>query len=299
MGWLSFLKSKDFDPSTFEKELSALSSKINKNERSIGVFKYHQRQSKSFVLIYGVFGYFFTLVYLLIKNGLEFHRYDHLEIGLIVATPILITLIIKIITLYFNTRINRIENHIEHLKQTHESKIEELKTKTNFQSTHALLTRFADGGDLNAQIDEELLAKQKQLEEFNKLSLEGNNESQRFNAYQGEGNERHWYDTIIDTVVGADELSPNNRYALICPNCSSHNGLAPPGQLPEFVRYICPRCGLLNGKEQPLETPLEKSDIESKGQNQDPKEKKDPVSVPIETIETKQASTTGSSRRKE
>lgn len=270
MGWLSFLKSKDFDPATFEKELATLSSKISSNERKIGSFKYQARQSKSFIIIYGTLLYLFVILYVLVKNGLEVGKYEHGEIALILGSPILIILMVKFINFYFTKRITRIESHIEHLQSQHEAKIEELKNKTNFSSTQALLNRFADGSDLNAQLDEELLAKQKQLEEIKKLSLEGNNEAQRFNAYQNQG-KHHWYDSIVDVVVGTDELSPQNRYALICVNCSSHNGLAPPGQKPEFVKYICPRCGVLNGKD-PLPNPdfvIEDFDANSKNESKE------------------------------
>lgn len=274
MSWLSFLKSKDFDPSSFEKELANISSKISKNQRSIGSFKYQERQSKSFIIIYGSLSYLFILLYFLIKNGLQLNLYHQKEIALIIGTPILLILATKTIIFYYAKRISRLESHIEHLKSQHESKIEELKNKTNFQSTQALLNRFTDGNDLNAQLDEELLAKQQQLEEIKKLSLEGNNEAQRFNAYSQAGSsaKRHWYDSIIDTVVGADELSPNNRFALICINCSSHNGLAPPGMKPEYVKYICPRCGVLNGKDSEPAPQVIVEDVDEETTNESKKE---------------------------
>lgn len=256
MGWLSFLKSKDFDPAVFEKELAALSSKISKNERTIASFKYQERQSKTFVIVYGTVSYLLTLLYFLVKNGLAFGKYKYTELGIIVSGPILLVLITKLIKFYYFKRIQRIENYVEQLRSQHQEKIEELKAKTNFQSTQALLNRFADGGDVNAHVDEELLEKQKQLEEIKQLSLQGNNEAQRFNAYPGMQVHHHWYDSIIDLVVGTDELSPNNRYALICINCSSHNGLAPPGRKPEYVKYICPRCGVLNGRDPDPSLPV-------------------------------------------
>lgn len=274
MSWLSFLKSKDFDPSSFEKELANISSKISKNQRSIGSFKYQERQSKSFIIIYGSLSYLFILLYFLIKNGLQLNSYHQNEIALIIGTPILLILTTKTIVFYYAKRISRLESHVEHLKSQHESKIEELKNKTNFQSTQALLNRFTDGNDLNAQLDEELLAKQQQLEEIKKLSLEGNNEAQRFNAYSqpGSSGKRHWYDSIVDTVVGADELSPNNRFALICINCSSHNGLAPPGMKPEYVKYICPRCGILNGKDPEPAPQVIVEDVDEETTNESKKE---------------------------
>lgn len=63
------------------------------------------------------------------------------------------------------------------------------------------------------------------------------------------GYQPHWYDRILDMIVGEDEYSPKSRYALICENCRRHNGLAQPGELPQFVVYICPQCGYRNGQE--------------------------------------------------
>lgn len=59
----------------------------------------------------------------------------------------------------------------------------------------------------------------------------------------------HWYDRILDMIVGEDEYSPKSRYALICESCRNHNGLAQPGELPQYVVYICPHCGHRNGIE--------------------------------------------------
>ncbi|OTF78925.1 lunapark-like protein, partial [Euroglyphus maynei] len=38
---------------------------------------------------------------------------------------------------------------------------------------------------------------------------------------------------------------PNNRYALICPHCSSHNGMALPDEF-DYIAYICAYCGTFN-----------------------------------------------------
>ncbi|KAF3916250.1 hypothetical protein ABW21_db0201126 [Orbilia brochopaga] len=58
-----------------------------------------------------------------------------------------------------------------------------------------------------------------------------------------------WYDRFLDVLLGEDEMSAKNRYALICANCRQVNGLAPPGTTNvEDIRYICGRCGAENGK---------------------------------------------------
>ncbi|KAK6532276.1 hypothetical protein TWF281_006468 [Arthrobotrys megalospora] len=60
-----------------------------------------------------------------------------------------------------------------------------------------------------------------------------------------------WYDRFLDVLLGEDEMSAKNRYALICSNCRQVNGLAPPGTTNvEDIRYICGRCGAENGKPE-------------------------------------------------
>lgn len=56
-------------------------------------------------------------------------------------------------------------------------------------------------------------------------------------------------DRVLDLLVGVDENSPEQRYALICRYCRAHNGLAPPGEQPQNVGYLCGRCGGWNGPD--------------------------------------------------
>ncbi|PWW72981.1 hypothetical protein C7212DRAFT_359703 [Tuber magnatum] len=58
-----------------------------------------------------------------------------------------------------------------------------------------------------------------------------------------------WYDRLLDVIVGEDETSAKNRYALICKNCRMVNGLAPPGttSLEDMEYWGCARCGTWNG----------------------------------------------------
>ena len=56
-----------------------------------------------------------------------------------------------------------------------------------------------------------------------------------------------WYDRLLDVVLGEDETSAKNRFALICKNCRMVNGLAPPGarSLDEMDEWGCARCGAM------------------------------------------------------
>jgi len=65
----------------------------------------------------------------------------------------------------------------------------------------------------------------------------------------------HWYDRILDALLGEDETQPKNRLALICSECRLVNGQAPPGarSLEDVGRWRCGGCQAWNGKEKPHE----------------------------------------------
>jgi hypothetical protein len=62
----------------------------------------------------------------------------------------------------------------------------------------------------------------------------------------------HWYDRILDALLGEDETQPKNRLALICSECRLVNGQAPPGArgLDDVGRWRCSSCHAWNGKEK-------------------------------------------------
>jgi hypothetical protein len=60
----------------------------------------------------------------------------------------------------------------------------------------------------------------------------------------------HWYDRILDILLGEDETAPKNRIILICRVCRQVNGQAPPGtkSLAELGTWRCVSCHVLNGE---------------------------------------------------
>lgn len=65
------------------------------------------------------------------------------------------------------------------------------------------------------------------------------------------GLQNHWYDRIMDTLLGEDETAAKNRIVLICKQCRLVNGQAPPGtnSLAEVGLWKCMGCGASNGEE--------------------------------------------------
>lgn len=74
------------------------------------------------------------------------------------------------------------------------------------------------------------------------------------NAYSNGGEyieQPHWYDRLLDVLLGEDETQPRNRMVMICSGCRLVNGQAPPGiKTPEELgRWRCGSCGAWNGVE--------------------------------------------------
>ncbi|ROV88072.1 hypothetical protein VSDG_09391 [Cytospora chrysosperma] len=63
--------------------------------------------------------------------------------------------------------------------------------------------------------------------------------------------QNHWYDRIMDLLLGEDETASKNRIVLICKHCRLVNGQAPPGtnSLAELGVWKCMACGAMNGEE--------------------------------------------------
>ena len=71
-------------------------------------------------------------------------------------------------------------------------------------------------------------------------------------AAQAGGGGSHWYDRVLDLLLGDDETLPKNRLALICSRCKLVNGQAPPGvkSLEDVGRWRCGACAAWNGQEE-------------------------------------------------
>lgn len=95
------------------------------------------------------------------------------------------------------------------------------------------------------------------------LNLQQTQPSSQQHLQSEEATSPKWYDRILDVIVGEDETSARNRYALICKSCRMVNGLAPPGttSLNDMEGWGCVRCGTLNG---PLPAPRRAEESEGR-----------------------------------
>lgn len=86
--------------------------------------------------------------------------------------------------------------------------------------------------------------------------------------------QRSFLDRILDMMVGEDHLYQNmnqsqqDKYALICEQCFSHNGLVRLEEL-QTVQYTCPKCGHFNSKLRHETNGKTSKDAERPGLNVD------------------------------
>lgn len=91
--------------------------------------------------------------------------------------------------------------------------------------------------------------------EFSPNAFDGSRTSQGPSPTPGQyeptaGLQSHWYDRVMDLLLGEDETASKNRFVLICRRCRLVNGQAPPGtkSLAEMGTWKCMACGEQNGE---------------------------------------------------
>jgi hypothetical protein len=236
-------RSKNFDPDQFEIELKKVSNKLASNEKKLRKLKSQKQYYQKIIPLYLSAGYVIYFSYSYQKENLKQFK----TAILLFTIPLIIGLIYYTILIFFDYLINNRESYSETLKDKHNKQLDILKEKTNFDKTKDLLVRFSNGQDIK-EMEKEASEIQKKREEYIKMIQDGEKGKVLEDLQKNQGN--GLYDHFLNALLGENELGPERRYALICTKCLIHNGLAPPGKLPNEVRYQCPNCGTLNGDIQ-------------------------------------------------
>lgn len=271
MGVFGIFRLKGFDPDVFEKELTQLTKQISTTQEQIYTLKGKSKQwiyslSKIFLAVYGL-----ILVYTyqsvprspVARNRMaNFIRgQTNEQLMVLVGFPMAGYLIVYMINYVFHVSVGRRERYLKGLKKKHAQKIEELKKITNFNTTNELLNKYGPQEDKKKPKDENGTTKEgEKAKTQQNPKLQSNSQSeqqqqiiqrlQNLQANPPVQAPRTFQDRVLDFIVGSDNNeATENRYALICRQCLTHNGLAPPGCTNPFeVSYICPNCGFLNGE---------------------------------------------------
>lgn len=198
------------------------------------------------------------------------------QLGTLLICPLLMLLALRGVTYLQKFQKNRQLQKLEHLQQSQREILTEIKNLTNFSKLSEMLKKFGNLEDSKAvnevESNQEKLTEDDQLyrqdaeKYFDKLEGRIMEKQKKIKVEQQKpaSNRSGAFDYFLRLLVGDDEMSPNNRFALICGTCSWNNGLAPPNCAdPASIKYHCSHCGAVNGPVPPVEM-TEKKDSELK-----------------------------------
>lgn len=258
MRLFGFQGTNSVDVEAYEKELVQLATRARKTQLRIDALKRYRSNFRRKTLFYMALSY--VLLLLVIIYQLK-HRYATALSSLVYLTQLsrmqavvvfgwpLITIILSYsASKSFTVLIHRQERLLGYTLKTREKKIEELKNKTKFDATESLIRKYngINLGEQDPSTEEEIKSSHQAVLKPNEMLKKV---PPAFNpGVNKENGRKSFQDRILDLIIGSDHNeSVEDRYALICERCFTHNGLAPPGSKdPSKVLYICRRCGYFN-----------------------------------------------------
>ncbi|KAK9474518.1 uncharacterized protein V1510DRAFT_411256 [Dipodascopsis tothii] len=264
---------------TYERALRDSHTKIQAAESRLLGLRASYRRVRVLVTLYGSFVYLAYVVYVVLARSRGGARLTAPWLAALVAAPVGIFAVRRLVCVVYERLIAGVDERLGRLRRDQKIKIEEMKEKSGYYSTRALLERFDDSNGPKDKESPKVQRRSSRLQQQQQQQQQRGPPDAALAALVPpldpagrpvytpshapvvvhDGPPR-WYDRLLDALVGEDETSPKNRYALICSNCRAHNGLAPPGCTdPGEVRYMCPVCGQWNPADKDADE-LGKSD---------------------------------------
>lgn len=321
MGFLSFFKLKLFDPDEFDKELTQLTQGISRTRGHILALSKKRRAVRHNLIYSLLIAYvaFIAFRYRIALNNLGplasgrshaaifFSGQESYQLIHSVVIPFLIAAFVYLVDTLFRLVIRNKEKTLTHYLKRHRAKIDDLKRITNFNTTNRLLQKYGKlespsnssattegtksspitGGDMTAT--KQSVNKVQGSMAPKKLPPTVNRPAQAptrplATIVSPTLLHKSIQDRLLDIIIGSDHNeSVEVRYALICANCYTHNGLAPPNCVdPYTVTYICRQCGFINGATP--ESKLESPEMDSDGPVDEPIDEEPPMKLTADKI---------------
>lgn len=268
MGFLSLFGLKLFDPALFEKELGAIAQEISQTRNKMTVLGKRRRSSRKNIISYPGIIYTSWVIYrysVALRN-LGIYSQGQTRLGVffkgqlvhtllaIASVPIFIALVSYLVDRVFCYLIESQNKKLNVLVKKHKNKIQDLKNLSNYNTTNQLLEKYDDKPkSVQVQCENQpplKLPQKKKLKPKSRASgpidASKDFQSSLSSAFKPP---KSIQDRVLDYIIGSDHNeSVESRYALICVNCYTHNGLAAPGSTnPLETTYICRNCGFING----------------------------------------------------
>lgn len=254
MSIISRLFTRKDDLTRYSVQLSKLTEKIDQTNKKLAKNNKHNHYYKLFI---------FSIISILLSSAIQW------------AVPYLLSskmkMVLNFVTLvwpfiyykFLQVRHNVLLKRLTVLREKHNTTLEDLKNKTSFYNTAAIINRYSAGqyGDQDEAkiLDQEVLQKQEQLNEIRKELQE--------NSKQSKEETDKWFDKCLNALAGGDtlvgplphqnagNLDPINSQTMIriiCPQCQYDSGMYRVKDDPMCV-FNCPHCafnGTLDGSQK-------------------------------------------------
>ncbi|KAF9002249.1 hypothetical protein BDQ17DRAFT_1280535 [Cyathus striatus] len=267
--WFSKKKEEDY-----ETILSALASDIQKRQTKLSEIRLRERRATLVVTLYTLAAWvvYVSLWYMNVlpfsspvnegygRRGRGWHK---VLLGVPVGVgPVVILFIRRIVQIWYQRKGDAEEKTLQALRKKQRLKVEEIKKKTNYYSTHDLLRRY-DESNASSPMGTPQQQKQQQRGSMapqtpmrpvpvpvgvNGRPMMMGTPKTPVMPVPIAPPKKQWYDKLADALLGDDDSSnvpASSKYALICEKCFAHNGLVGE-KVWEDVQYTCPKCGHFN-----------------------------------------------------
>ncbi|KAF8642801.1 hypothetical protein AX16_009434 [Volvariella volvacea WC 439] len=292
MSFLTRLFRKKSDAEDYETILANLAKNITARQTQLSEIRLRQRRATLLVTLYTIAAWvaYATLWYLdLLPRFLAQHRRARFEKTLkgfiVVVGPIVILFVRRIVQIWYQRIGDAEEKTLRSLLKEQRDKVEEMKQKTNYNTTLKILEKYGDGAGNGGLTPTTTPIRLRPAGDF---PIPNSNANARVTPPPAGGTppqrpqqqlaplavpmararsgasplipqtplspfptappQKRWYDKLADAVLGDDDQEPNpaiSRYALICERCFAHNGLVKESMW-EDAQYVCPKCGHFN-----------------------------------------------------
>ncbi|KIP05915.1 hypothetical protein PHLGIDRAFT_19566 [Phlebiopsis gigantea 11061_1 CR5-6] len=266
-------------PEDYEQVLALLALDIQKRQEQLSEIRLRERRTTLLFSVYAlvVWVAYLSLWYTDLVPTLSGHaRYSKYEMAVEAAPvfigPIVILFIRRIAQIWYKRKEHREEKHLVTLRKQQREKVEEIKKKTNYDSTRNLIERYDEGTEsplrrrgpgASTPVTPQKIPTPQPPRIVSPQARQAQALAQIPPALQQQLNispprplpppQKRWYDKLADVILGDDDTitASSSRYALICQRCFAHNGLVKESVWEE-TQYACPKCGYFNPSPKAL-----------------------------------------------
>ncbi|CAH1766940.1 2580_t:CDS:2, partial [Entrophospora sp. SA101] len=214
----------------YEKILSELDDNIRKAEVRLGEIRIRERNALIIWIVYSLLAYVAYVMgyWYFVYMSNEEENWDFMKVAPVLTGPFFIVIGYRFLALWYKRKETNEISQLEHLRARQSLKVEELKKRTGYYTTKTLLERYD--------------SPTKPMTPGQKIPLITTLGSLKSGAPQQQ----------LQSLINPNSLRQHEqKYALICKNCYTWNGLAFASEFDD-IQYYCKNCNHFNTSRRSL-----------------------------------------------